>query len=152
MTDNITMFLEEIKSDLAEVKRSLDLVHTRLNAAGIGVLPASDEVLDGSFGDIPIWADPKDWKGESQVGKKMSECDLDYLYLYRKRLLWLWQKDYNENKEDTNGRPRAPRRKKDLELCEGWIKRKEALLSKGSTQTLTTNPSKPTSVFKTYTK
>lgn len=47
---------------------------------------AADGDLDGKYGNLPIKAkDPRDWTGESQIGKRPSECPPEYLDLCASR-------------------------------------------------------------------
>lgn len=58
---------------------------TAAPAAGAGI--ASDRDLDGPYGDPEVkMRDPKEWTGETMVGRKFSECPADYLDLCADRL------------------------------------------------------------------
>lgn len=77
---------------------------------------ASDADLDGPYGDPQIRAkDPRDWKGEPQKGKRMSQCPAEYLDLVASRLEYFAGQETDEKK--------AHYTRKDAGRARGWAAR-----------------------------
>ena len=77
---------------------------------------ASDADLDGKWGDPEVKAkSPRDWTGESQQGKRFSECPAEYLDMVADRL------DYFAGNEDDPKKQRYNRL--DASRARGWAKR-----------------------------
>lgn len=110
--------------------------HFGIGAKPAGAQPASgtiasDADLNGKYGDPAVKAkDPRDWTGESQLGKPFSECPPEYLEMVADRL------DYftTQNEEaiadpDTPDDERAKLKKnnlynrKDASRARGWAAR-----------------------------
>lgn len=87
-------------------------------AASVPAL-APDSDLDGKYGNLPIKAkDPRDWTGETQVGKRPSECPPEYLDLCASRA------DYFASIETDVKKLRYNRL--DASRWRGWAARKRA--------------------------
>ncbi len=80
-------------------------------------LVATDRDLDGKYGDPAIRAkDPRDWTGESQLGKPMSECPPEYLEMVADRLDY-----FSETEEDAK---KLKYQRLDAARARGWAARK----------------------------
>jgi hypothetical protein len=86
---------------LDRIERQLAAIAAHL---GIGAKPAAgafraaaqvatDSDLDGQYGNPEIRRDPKDWKGESFVGRCFSDCPAEYLDLVANLNDWRAKKD-----------------------------------------------------------
>ncbi len=86
--------------------------------------PPRDVDLDGQYGDPLIRAkDPRDWQGESQIGKHMSECPALYLELLANRLDYFADKEEAANEMANNGKPKATYTRLDAARARGWAAR-----------------------------
>ena len=82
---------------------------------------AFDADLDGPYGNQPIRAkDPKDWTGESQLGKPLSECPPAYLDLVAARLDYFAQHSDDPKKAKYNRLDAARARGWAQRLRNGW--------------------------------
>lgn len=84
---------------------------------------ADDADLDSKYGNEDIRRDPsaKYWSGDSSVGKKMSECDANYLDAYAKykdACAYANEKEGNAEKAKYIGYDRKSARR-----ARGWAKR-----------------------------
>ena len=61
--------------------------------------PASDADLGGEHGDPIVKWDPKQWKGESFVGKRFSQCSPEYLDSVAGLCQWKAKKAVEEGKD-----------------------------------------------------
>ncbi|SRR6266571_1382069 len=85
---------------------------------------ASDADVDGQYGDPIIRAkDPRDWTGESQLGKPYSECPPEYLDLVAARLDFFAEKAEAEGTLTSGGKPVAPYNRKDAARARKWAQR-----------------------------
>lgn len=85
---------------------------------------ASDADMDGQYGDPAIKAaDPRDWTGPPQKGKRFSECSSEYLNLVADRLDYFADVAERENKLTSSGKPVAPYNRKDAARARGWAAR-----------------------------
>ena len=113
--------------DVIDVLRSIDASLKQLLALQRGNQPpqvASDSDLDGQWGDPVIRAkDPRDWTGESQLGKPFSACPADYLDLVAARLDFFADKAEAEGTLTTTGKPVAPYNRRDAARARGWAAR-----------------------------
>lgn len=114
---------EEVVALLKSIDASLKtLVARSKTAAPKEVAPDSD--LDGAYGDPIIKAaDPRDWTGPSQKGKRFSECSSEYLMLVADRLDYFAEKAEQEGTLTSNGKPVAPFNRRDAARARGWAKR-----------------------------
>lgn len=111
--------IDTLKSIDASLKALLAL--QRGNAPAV---VATDSDLDGQWGDPVIRAkDPRDWTGESQLGKPFSECPAEYLDLVAARLDFFAEKAEAENTLTTSGKPVAPYNRRDAARARGWAAR-----------------------------
>ncbi len=81
---------------------------------------ASDADLDGQYGDPVVKArDPREWSGETQVGKRFSECPSAYLDMVAARL------DYFSSKlgDTEDDRKKRLYNTRDAARARGWAKR-----------------------------
>lgn len=80
--------------------------------------------LDGQWGDPVIKAaDPRDWSGPEQKGKRFSQCSSEYLELVASRLDYFADVAEREDKQTANGKPVAPLNRRDAARARGWAKR-----------------------------
>ncbi len=113
--------------DVIDTLRSIDATLKSLLALQRSTQPAevaTDADLDGQWGDPVVRAkDPRDWTGESQLGKPFSECPAEYLDLVASRLDFFAEKAENEGTLTTSGKPVAPYNRKDAARARGWAAR-----------------------------
>lgn len=109
------------------VFQSIDASLKALLALQRGNAPAvvaNDADLDGQWGDpIVKTKDPRDWSGESQIGKPFSECPPVYLDLVASRLDFFAEKAEAENTLTSGGKPVAPFNRRDAARARGWAAR-----------------------------
>lgn len=79
---------------------------------------ATDEDLDGPYGNPEVRFDPKRWKGPSYVGQKFSDCPSDYLECFADFADWLADKRRQEGDEKKAGYAA-----RDASRARGWAKR-----------------------------
>lgn len=80
---------------------------------------ATDADLDGPYGDPIIKAkDPRDWSGQTQVGKRLSECTAEYLEMVADRLDYFASREKDATKAGYN--------RKDAVRARGWAARVRA--------------------------
>lgn len=123
-----------IQSTLLDLKRRVEALEKRqetpyrgTQAGGDGeVPPAKDSELDSQYGDPNVHKDPKTWKGDSQVGRKYSECEPEFLLMLARSLEWKAQKFDEEGLKDGKGRPQSHWPRKDAARARGWARRKVA--------------------------
>lgn len=122
--------LSRIDAALAELKEIRRLVagdqpapppaHPRATATG-SVVPqgaiASDDDLDGRYGNPEIRRDPPRWTGESMVGRKYSDCPPEYLDTLA------GFHDWRADQDDKKGDPRAKWPRLDAARARGWARR-----------------------------
>ncbi len=78
--------------------------------------------LDGPHGDPVVKAkDPRDWAGEIQAGKRLSECPPAYLDLLADRYDFFARKNADDGDERKAGYART-----DAARCRGWAARLRA--------------------------
>lgn len=109
------------KAILAELRKG-----ARKQTASAAPTVASDADLDGPHGDPVVrMKDPRDWSGASMKGRRFSECPAEYLDLVASRFDY-----FAEQAEATNemyeGKPVAPRKRKDAARARGWAARVRA--------------------------
>jgi hypothetical protein len=66
--------IAQLRAEVAEVKALL-----LRGGAPTALAVASDADLDGQYGNQAVRKDPPKWKGESHVGRKYSECSVEFL-------------------------------------------------------------------------
>lgn len=82
---------------------------------------APDRDLDGKWGNPAIRAkDPRDWTGDSQLGKPMSECPIAYLDLVAERLDYFAGNEPDDKKRKYNLLDASRARGWAKRLREGW--------------------------------
>lgn len=96
-------------SELNEVLARLDRIERLL----IGPAPSSD---------FDINTDPRDWKGASYKGKKMSEAPREYLDMLAGMYDFFAEKSEKESAVLKNGNPKAPWDRKLAETARQWAK------------------------------
>jgi hypothetical protein len=108
---------------LAELSGKLDEALALLRAA----LPkpiASDADMAGPYGDPIIkMKDPRDWTGETCVGKRLSECPAAYLDMVADRADFFAKKNDETGAKDDKGRPKSYWDRKAAALARGWARR-----------------------------
>ena len=77
--------------------------------------------IDGKYGDPTIKArDPKDWTGESMVGRKFSECPAEYLDLLAERYDYFASREEDAKKAKYNRLDAARARAWAERIRGGW--------------------------------
>lgn len=85
---------------------------------------ATDRDLDSQYGDPFIKAkDPRDWTGDSMLGRPFSECPPEYLDLLADRFDYFAEQAEAEGRTTSAGKPVAPYNRKDAARARGWAKR-----------------------------
>ncbi len=91
---------------------------------GNGATVASDSDLDGKYGDPEVkMKDPRDWSGDSMIGRRFSQCPADYLDMVASRLDYFATKSDEEGKETAAGKPVSKYQRADAARARGWAKR-----------------------------
>jgi hypothetical protein len=85
---------------------------------------ADDADLDGQWGDPEVRKDPKRWDGESQVGKRFSECPAEFLRTLAS--FFIWQAEKDEKSGDEQKIKYAGYKRRDAARALGWAKRIDA--------------------------
>jgi hypothetical protein len=117
-----------ILTDIRNLLRQL--VDARTKTGAVPPMPTShapiapDSDLDSQYGNPVIKTkDPRDWGGDSMMGRKFSECPADYLDLVASRLDYFAEKADAEGKTTGSGKPVGPYNRKDAARARGWAKR-----------------------------
>lgn len=84
---------------------------------------ADDADLDSQWGDPEIRKDPPRWDGPSFAGCRYSECTPEYLETLAGFLDWKADRDEEEGRVTSKGKPTAPYSRKDAARARGWAKR-----------------------------
>lgn len=84
---------------------------------------ASDEDLDGQWGNPTIRKDPPRWTGQSFAGMPMSEASAEYLESLAGFLDWCAGKADEKNEMTNNGQPRSSYMRRDAARARGWAQR-----------------------------
>jgi len=84
---------------------------------------ASDRDLDSQYGDKEIKFDPKDWKGDSMKGRRMSEAPAEFLELLALAYDYFASKSEATGELTSGGKPKAEFDRKAAALARGWAKR-----------------------------
>lgn len=101
MSGDLLAVLGKLNTIEAKLDKLLNLASNRANAAraeGKGApaasqAVASDDDLDGPYGDPTVRNDPKDWRGPSFAGCRFSECPPEYLDMLASLFEWRATKD-----------------------------------------------------------
>ena len=116
-----------IPTDVLDVLRSIDAslkALVALQRANAPKLIASNADLDSLSGNPIIRAkDPREWTGDSQVGKSLSACPPDYLDLLAKRYDYFADKAELEGTLSAQGKPVAPYDRLNAARARGWAVR-----------------------------
>jgi|SRR6516162_4789239 hypothetical protein len=121
-TQDVYDVLKSIDATLATIANHFGAVRSQAvrDVAGVPDV-AFDADLDGPYGNQPIRAkDPKDWTGESQLGKPLSECPPAYLDLVAARLDYFAQHSDDPKKAKYNRLDAARARGWAQRLRNGW--------------------------------
>lgn len=87
-------------------------------SGGGGGEVATDEELDGRYGDPKVFSDPKRWieqGGESYKGRQFSECPADYLEALAEMCVYFAGRETDEKKRGY--------KLKDAKFARGWARR-----------------------------
>lgn len=88
---------------LAELRTQTTLLRQILLALKPSTEASADHLLSGPKGDPLIKAkDPRDWAGESMMGRQMSECPPEYLDLLAERYDYFASKETDDTKQKYN--------------------------------------------------
>jgi hypothetical protein len=102
---------------------SIDATLKRMLTAQTAPSIASDNDLDGKFGNPPVRFMPKAWTGASYKDKPFSACPPELLDLVAESLDWLAQKAETNNELTVGGKPVAQYKRLDAARARGWAKR-----------------------------
>ena len=116
--EQLAPILREILAELCKMN-----VRALTASSGGGAELASDADLDSQYGDPEVKRDPKQWAGESMVGRRFSQCPPDYLETLAGFKDWQARKDDESGAVDDKGRPKSHWAKKDAARARGWGKR-----------------------------
>lgn len=89
----------------------------------MGLGSASDQELDGPYGNPTVRKDPPKWSGPSFAGKRFSECSPEFLESLAGFYDWKAGKDAASGAVDAKGRPKATYSRKDAARARGWAER-----------------------------
>ncbi len=118
MADNALTVLVSIDKTLKEL---VALMRASVGAKN-GHRAAPEADLDGPHGDPEIRAkSPRDWTGESQQGKRFSQCPPEYLEMVADRLDYFAEQ--NAASDDPEAQKKANYNKKDAARARGWAAR-----------------------------
>lgn len=116
--------IEALEKDVADLKTFIAALRNAVSGRpeGLGAT-ATDEELDGRYGDPTIKYDPKDkyWNGPSFAGRRFSQCTPEYLDAmarYQDASAFMAKKGGEDAK--------ANYRVKDASLARGWARRLRA--------------------------
>jgi hypothetical protein len=84
---------------------------------------ATDEELNGRWGNPAVFKDPPRWEGQPYEGVQFSACPPEYLENLASFLEWRAQKEDEQDKRDKQGRPRSSWSRKEAKLARGWADR-----------------------------
>jgi hypothetical protein len=120
-----------ILTHVSAIDTTMQLVLEKLEARaaapkspGYPVAPVADAAeLDSKFGDVEVRKNPPRWSGESFVGKRFSECSIEFLEAMASFCDWKAGKDAEKGTAD--GDKYATYARKDAARARGWIARKE---------------------------
>lgn len=131
MSDETLELLKRIAKDVADIKAAMSAglaasagaLGVKLGASsGTGGAIASDEELDGRYGDPVIRKDPARWRGESFVGCTLSQTTPDYLDAFASFKEWTASK----NDEVEAKKKYAAYDRRDAARARGWAARLRA--------------------------
>lgn len=118
----------EIKEQLDRIERMLIAIVASFDAGKARPAsmssPSPTVDLDSDFGNFSIRKDPPRWKGQSYVGRRLSECPPEYLDELAQFSEWKAGKD--EEKGTDEGRKYAGYARKDAARARGWADRLRA--------------------------
>lgn len=104
----------------------------RLEAGGAAPSTADAGDIDSEYGNFEVKRDPRDWKGPSCVGKRLSECPPEFLDLLAGFLDWAARKADQGGELTKGGKPVSDYKRKDAARCRAWAARHRAGWSSSS--------------------
>lgn len=143
MSADLVAVLERIAASLERIEAALAQPRPRAVApaargAGPGVAPgamggassgaggvvegelATDDDLDGKYGDPEVRRDPPRWAGPSFAGRRYSETSPEFLECIAGFLDWAAGQAESKGEVTTSGQPRAPYLRRDAARARGW--------------------------------
>jgi hypothetical protein len=84
---------------------------------------ATDEDLDGKYGNPVVKFMPRDWTGEDYKGRHMSELPAPLLDMVAKTYDYFAQRAEDNNEMTNTGKPAGPYKRLDAARARGWAKR-----------------------------
>jgi hypothetical protein len=84
---------------------------------------ATDEDLDGQYGNPEVRKDPPRWSGQSHIGCRYSECPPEYLETLAGFLMWKAGKDDEKDERDSKGNLKSKWSRLDAARARGWAAR-----------------------------
>jgi hypothetical protein len=97
-----------------------------LQRVAVPKVVASDEDLDGQYGDPVVKFMPRDWTGEDFKGRHMSELPAALLDMLAETYDYFAQKAEESGELTSSNKPVAPYKRKDAARARGWAKRVRA--------------------------
>lgn len=107
---------------LKSIDASLKVLVAQTRAATPQVV-ATDEDLDGKYGNPVVKFMPRDWTGEDYKGKHMSELPAPLLDMVAKAYDYFAQRAEDNHEMTTTGKPAGPYKRLDAARARGWAKR-----------------------------
>lgn len=87
---------------------------------------ASEQDLDGQWGNPELKKDPPRWRGKPYAPCRMSDTHPEYLDEVASFLDWQAGKDDESGKTANNGKPSSSYKRRDAARARGWAKRLRA--------------------------
>ncbi len=115
MTDDQLDRLIKSINDVAAAIRARAPAATSSASTSNAIAPADDADLDSQYGDEEVRKDPPRWKGESMVGRRLSETTPEFLDSYAGFKMWQAAKDAEAGDEK-----KADYRRRDAARALGW--------------------------------
>jgi len=115
-----------LRSIDASLKELVAIARTKRGGTASAAVVADDRDLDSTHGDFVVKFDPRDWRGDSCKGLRLSQCPADFLDMLAGTLDYLAEKAERTNEQTTGGKAVAPYKRKDAARCRGWAARVRA--------------------------
>lgn len=116
------MYEEKVVQLLTSIDASLKTLVGRA-AARAAQQPATDQDLDGKYGDPIIKKMPRDWTGPGFENRRMSECPPSLLDMVAEMYDYFAKKADENNERTTTDKPVSQYKRQDAARARGWAKR-----------------------------
>jgi hypothetical protein len=114
---------DETLALLRSIDASLKTLVKRMATAAPAEV-ADDRDLDGQYGDPVVKFNPRNWTGDSQKGRFMSECPTEFLDQLAETFDYFARKADEANELTSTGKAVAPYKRKDAARARGWAARR----------------------------